>query len=67
MRLNLKGNCSACMELDIQSRNLPSGWLVNRDGFVARKSGSKYYCGRLVLEDLTNSDGHCGPNNGPQC
>ena len=29
---------------------------------------SNYYCGREVGEDaLPNSDGRCGPNNGPQC
>lgn len=55
------------MELDIKSRNLPNGWLVNSDGFAARKSDGKFYCGRLVLEDTDFCDGYCGPENGPQC
>ena len=60
-------NCSACMELDIKARNLPRGWLVNKQGFVARKSGRLFYCGRLVLEGVADCDGFCGPNDGPQC
>ena len=31
-------------------------------------STTKYYCGRkLGVNRIPGSDGHCGPNNGPQC
>ena len=55
------------MELDIESRNLPKGWLVNREGYSAKLNNGKFYCGRLVLEGVEDCDGWCGPNNGPQC
>ncbi len=62
------GNCSDCMGFDIrQGRNLPSGWLVNRHGYAAKKSGDLFYCGRLVMEGVENCDGYCGPNDGPNC
>jgi len=60
-------NCSGCMELDIRYRCLTSGWLVNRDGYVARKRGDSFYCGRRVLDGVLNCDGYCGPSDGPQC
>lgn len=61
-------NCSHCMLLDIQSRNLPKGWLVNREGFLAKKgSTGLYYCGRCVMIGVFNCDGYCGPDNGPNC
>ena len=62
-------NCVGCMELDIKHRGLPSGWLVNREGYNAVRSVSngRFYCGRRVMEDVENCDGYCGPNNGPQC
>lgn len=56
------------MELDVtHGRDLPLGWLVNRDGFAARKKDGLFYCGRRVLEGVSNCDGYCGPNNGPNC
>ena len=56
------------MELDVrQGRALPPGWLVNREGYAARKSGDLFYCGRLVLENEEDCDGYCGPTNGPNC
>ena len=61
-------NCSSCMELDIKSRNLPQGWLVNSDGYVSRRKTQNelFYCGRKVM-DQRECDGYCGPNNGPNC
>ena len=60
-------NCSSCMELDIKSRKLPKGWLVNSDGCVARKSEGNFYCGRRVMSNVRGCDGYCGPTNGPSC
>lgn len=61
-------NCSSCMQLDLLSRNLPKGWLVNTDGFPCRKGTTGlFYCGRLVLRGTPNCDGYCGPTNGPSC
>ncbi|CAF1288332.1 unnamed protein product [Rotaria sp. Silwood1] len=63
-------NCSGCMLLDVQKRQLPSGWLVNRDGASARCSQvetTKFYCGRMVMTHDTRTDGYCGPTNGEQC
>lgn len=55
------------MELDIKSRNLPNGWLVNKEGFSARKSDGKFYCGRLVLQKIALCDGYCKPIKESQC
>ena len=63
-------NCSGCMLLDVQKRQLPRGWLVNFDGASARLSReepTKFYCGRLVLMHDKRSHGYCGPTNGEQC
>lgn len=62
-------NCSGCMELDIKYRRLPKGWLVNSDGFAAKKSPQTalFYCGRKVMPTNNMCDGYCGPNNGPNC
>lgn len=63
-------NCSACMQLDVQKRKLPRGWLVNRDGASARCTSvtpGKFYCGRMVMQDDRRTDGYCGPTNGEQC
>jgi len=62
-------NCSACMQLDIEQRKLPQGWLVNKDGFTARRSAKNgmFYCGRRVLVGVPGCDGYCGPNDGPSC
>jgi hypothetical protein len=63
-------NCSGCMLLDVQKKQLPHGWLVNRDGASARRSGDgseKFYCGRMVMTHDTRTDGYCGPTNGEQC
>lgn len=57
-------NCQVCMELDITSRKLPEGYLVNRDGATCRKSNETelFYCGRML-----NSVQYCGPNKGESC
>jgi hypothetical protein len=40
-------NCGPCMKLDVQSRRLPKGYLVNKEGRTARISAEsgKFYCG----------------------
>ena len=63
-------NCSACMSLDVEKRNLSHSWLVNCEGAPARCSSQNpgtFYCGRLVMKHDIRTDGYCGPNNGPQC
>ena len=58
------------MSLDVQKRQLPRGWLVNRDGASAkcsRDEPTKFYCGRMVMTHDRRTDGYCGPTNGPQC
>lgn len=58
------------MLLDVQKRQLPQGWLVNRDGASARRSPvtpDMFYCGRQVLTDNPNTDGYCGPTDGAHC
>ena len=57
------------MQLDIQNRKLPQVWLVNTDGFAARRSAQNglFYSGRGVLVGVLGCDGYCGPNNGPSC
>ena len=62
-------NCYSCMELDVKSRKLPKGFLVNRYGFVSRISPEtdKFYCGRIYTQRSLGHDGYCGPTNGPNC
>lgn len=61
-------NCSECMMLDIKCRNLPKGWLVNKEGFSARRSQTGiFYCGRKCMTNVARCDGYCGPTNGPNC
>lgn len=63
-------NCSGCMLLDVRKKQLPQGWLVNREGASARCSPqvpTKFYCGRMVLEHDSRTDGYCGPTDGEQC
>jgi hypothetical protein len=61
-------NCANCMKLDIRSRNLTRGWLVNSDGVKAKKgSTGLFYCGQYNLVGIAFCDGYCGPNNGPNC
>ena len=63
-------NCSGCMLLDVQKRQLPRGWLVNREGAPARcgtDAPGVFYCGRRVLTDNPRTDGYCGPTSGDHC
>lgn len=61
-------NCVNCMKLDIEARALPAGYLVNREGRIARKGDAgMWYCGAMVMQGVSNCDGYCGPTNGPQC
>ena len=61
-------NCSGCMELDLAARCLPSGYLVNKEGRVAKlSSNGNVYCGSKVMNGVPGCDGWCGPNSGPQC
>lgn len=61
-------NCSECMMLDIKNRSLPKGWLVNKEGFSARRSQiGFFYCGRKCMTGFARCDGYCGPTNGPNC
>ena len=60
-------NCSACMKLDVKRRRLPLGWLVNSEGYPARVSEGRFYCGRCVMVRNLFCDGYCGPTNGPNC
>ena len=40
-------NCADCMQLDVHSRHLPPGQLVNNIGRVSRRSSNgHFYCGR---------------------
>jgi hypothetical protein len=59
-------NCRACMALDLQSRQLPKGYLVNKEGRTVRRGvQDKFYCGSKVLSGFPGCDGWCGPTNGP--
>jgi len=43
-------NCADCMELDMLSRKLPKGYLVNSAGFSSRKGlNPSFYCGTKSL------------------
>jgi hypothetical protein len=54
------------MELDLASRQLPRGYLVNRAGLTCKinRSGT-VYCGAKVMVGVRGCDGWCGPTNGP--
>ena len=61
-------NCASCMKLDLMIRQLPKGYLVNREGGVCRKGETgSFYCGKKVLIGVAFCDGYCGPTNGPTC
>ncbi|KAL0227431.1 hypothetical protein RCL1_003575 [Eukaryota sp. TZLM3-RCL] len=64
-------NCLECMKLDLRSTQVPLGFLINREGRVAGRTGTgryqnRVYCGAGVLTDPM-TDGHCGPTDRPQC
>lgn len=61
-------NCVACMELDVASRCLPTGYLVNKEGRISKLApNGNVYCGSKVMNGVPGCDGWCGPNDGPQC
>ena len=60
-------NCAACMQLDIESRCLPKGCYVNREGAICRMSDGSMHCGRKIGDVSFRWDGYCGPTNGPNC
>ena len=46
-------NCDACMQLDVSTRRLPPGQLVNSEGRLSqRSSNGHFYCGRLFRQSL---------------
>ena len=55
------------MKLDV--KGLPTGYLINRVGTTSSISPEtgRFYCGMKVLVGVQGCDGHCGPNNGPNC
>jgi hypothetical protein len=56
------------MKLDLKSRMLPKGYLVNKMGHAVRRGANgNFYCGCKVLVGVRNCDGWCGPTSGPQC
>jgi len=59
-------NCAACMELDIQSRKLGKGNLVNKDGFTAILIDSKFYCGRRI-KGVFSANSNCEPASTSNC
>ena len=62
---NLGDNCKSCMKLDIEVRNLPMDWYVNKKGASCRRveQTGLFYCGRKMKA----SEPHCGPFEGPNC
>lgn len=62
-------NCKDCQKLDVESRALPKGFLMNGQGRICRHggNGSDWYCGAGVLQGVPGCDGYCGPTNGPNC
>ena len=68
-------NCLSCFELDLETRALPSGYLLNKAGFPVRKGRRRgswdgtmtFYCGRKVMNRNTQTDGWCGPTDGNNC
>lgn len=59
--------CKSCMKLNIAARKLEPGYYVNKEGAVCKLVGKTVYCGRYFKKVSFGHDGHCGPNNGPQC
>ena len=38
-------NCTACLKLDIEQRNLPNGFFVNKTGAICKSTNIGIYCG----------------------
>jgi hypothetical protein len=60
-------NCSKCQKLDIEVRNLPKGFFVNRKGNICRIKDGVMYCGQNFCPPNQFCDGYCGPKDGPNC
>ena len=65
-------NCTACFSLDLSTRNLPEGFVINKSGYPARKGDfwlgmRRYYCGRKVMTMNRSTDGWCGDDDGENC
>lgn len=62
-------NCKECQKLDMESRDLPKGFLMNGQGRICRRGGNDtdWYCGAGVMQGVPGCDGYCGPTNGPNC
>ena len=69
-------NCSSCFRLDLATRSMPSGYVVNKEGFASRagdvwQGRVRFYCGRKVMASRTVSgcytDGWCGDDDGENC
>lgn len=41
-------NCVACMILDVKTKNLPKGYLVNKFGATSILKGDVFICGRRL-------------------
>jgi len=55
-------NCGPCMLLDVESRKLPIGYWVNREGAVCRKGkNGNIYCGRMEIyyNDYCEDENNC--------
>ena len=57
--------CLDCQILTIKTKKVRGDRFVNSEGNVMSNSGINYYCGKPFGYKVRNTDGHCGPNNGP--
>ena len=58
------------MKLDVKSRQLTKGYLVNREGRISKFNSAqqRFYCGSKVMNNNSFfSDGYCGPDDGNNC
>ena len=65
-------NCTACFSLDLSTRKLPDGYVINKSGYPVRKGEfwqgmRRYYCGRIVMSMNRSTDGWCGYDDGDNC
>jgi len=59
--------CNSCLRYQDRVNQL-SNETKNGDGVIIRMTNGNFYCGRWFGKlNLIGSDGHCGPNDGPQC
>lgn len=60
-------NCSACMILDVTSRNLPRGWLVNQQGAPCVRRNEHFFCGRVSTYTEDDKILRCNLDDKEQC